>query len=390
MKKLFLMLSSLSLILLTSCNESSTDKTSAKDFINANTDVSIVEVSNGLNVNTDTYNENLFNLQYLSLVDITDDMPVYNSNTYQTIDDITYTSLCGYLDIRNIDYSNDDTKEYNHYSTFGNGSDLISVPLKDMPNAQFCIVDAYIYYLEVAKDRCIYNNAIYRCDKFGNDIETVVEDNQGSFYIVGDYLIYMNTKSDYTSLNYTFYNLSTKESVSIPFKDSILNIVNGKIYCHNQDDNIYYYYDFKSKSVGSFDIQSYDTLHYSDNYMYSYNTSSLTIYDYDGNIINNVKFPFETELYQQVTGTSYKDIFYVSNDSTIYSIDLSTGDISNGYTVSIPDVTSLNSLNIEYVNNNDIYFSCYSKDFEDANFCHFFKFNLDDTSVEFIGKDFFS
>lgn len=190
------MLSSLSLILLTSCNESSTDKTSAKDFINANTDVSIVEVSNGLNVNTDTYNENLFNLQYLSLVDITDDMPVYNSNTYQTIDDITYTSLCGYLDIRNIDYSNDDTKEYNHYSTFGNGSDLISVPLKDMPNAQFCIVDDYIYYLEVAKDRCIYNNAIYRCDKFGNDIETVVEDNQGSFYIVGDYLIYMNTKSE--------------------------------------------------------------------------------------------------------------------------------------------------------------------------------------------------
>ena len=60
MKKLFLMLSSLSLILLTSCNESSADKTSAKDFINANTDVSIVEVSNGLNVNTDTYNENLF------------------------------------------------------------------------------------------------------------------------------------------------------------------------------------------------------------------------------------------------------------------------------------------------------------------------------------------
>mgnify|MGYP004535855441 FL=1 len=142
--------------------------------------------------------------------------------------------------------------------------------------------------------------------------------------------------------------------------------------------------------MGSFDIQSYDTLHYSDNYMYSYNTSSLTIYDYDGNIINNVKFPFETELYQQVTGTSYKDIFYVSNDSTIYSIDLSTGDISNEYTVNIPDVTSLNSLNIEYVNNNDIYFSCYSKDFEDANFCHFFKFNLDDTSVEFIGKDFFS
>ena len=121
-------------------------------------------------------------------------MPVYNSNTYQTIDDITYTSLCGYLDIRNIDYFNGDTKEYNHYSTFGNGSDLISVPLKDMPNAQFCIVDAYIYYLEVAKDRCIYNNAIYRCDKFGNDIETVVEDNQGSFYIVGDYLIYMNTQ----------------------------------------------------------------------------------------------------------------------------------------------------------------------------------------------------
>lgn len=384
MKKLFLILCALSLTLLISCNKTSTE--SVNNDITDNTELvndnyqAIADTTSTTDIETSS--DSLLNMELLSLIDITDDMKVYKSCQYQTIDNVTYTSSYGYLDINSIDDYSEDEREY-RYRNFNNADDLLPAPITDMPNAKFCIVDDYMYYLEVASDGCIYNNEIYRSDKYGCNAETIAQNNASSFYVVGNYLIYRNTNSG--TSNYTFYNIDTKESISMPFVYGISNITNGKIYFHDSD--YIYYYDFETKTINKFENSFPSGIRFSESYLYSYHSDKLTVVDMLGNNINEIKLPFEKGVYD---GYSYKDTFYIVNDTTIYSVDLSTGEISNQYSIEISNVNDIWSACVEYVNDTDIYISCYSNDFLDSIYCHYFKLNLEDLSFEFIGKRFFS